>query len=168
MKGDMDFPQAVKYAALVGLVVGLIGSLPLLRLPNICCLWIILGGFATAYLSGRYARSVEYADCAIVGGVFGVVFGIVVNVATFIVNIPLNVFGVGSLARGITGQGILSRVGIHLGLIMIGDIAVVVLNIVLGVLFGAVGGLIYAAAVDDEGEVKPVYERSKKSKLAKS
>jgi len=151
MEADIDFKRAAIYCLAVGAGVGVIASIPILRLPNICCLWIIAGGFAAAYLSARDVMEVEAADCAIIGGVYGLIYGVAVNVATFVVNLPLNILGVGALARGFTGGGVLDRLGVHIGLAMFGDAAVAVLNIILGVVFGCVGGLAYAALAELAG-----------------
>ncbi len=151
MEADIDFKRAAMYCLAVGAAVGVISSIPILRLPNICCLWIIAGGFAAAYLSARDVVDAEAADCALIGGVYGLVYGVAVNVATFVVNLPLNILGVGALARGFAGDGVLSRLGVHVGLEMFGDAAVAVLNIILGVVFGCVGGVAYAAVAELAG-----------------
>jgi hypothetical protein len=155
MSDDIDLNRAFMYCVAVGFVVGIIASVPVLRLPNICCLWIIAGGFAAVYLSGADVKNVEFVDAAVVGGMFGGVYGIVVNIATFLINIPLNLLGLGSSVRGTTGSGLLDRLGVHLGIAMVGDIAVVVVNVIIGIIFGAVGGLLYIALIDERGASKP-------------
>jgi hypothetical protein len=155
MSDELDLKRALTYCIAIGIVVGIIGSVPILRLPNICCLWIIAGGFAAVYMAGRDAKSVELVDGAVVGGMFGVIYGIVVNLTTFLVNIPLNILGLGSLVRGTTGTGVLNRLGIHFGIAMVGDFAVIIVNIIAGILFGAVGGLIYAAILGEKVTTTP-------------
>jgi hypothetical protein len=169
MRGDVDYNRMIMYCALFGAVVGVIGSIPILRLPNLCCLWIVLGGFGAAYAVGRDARDMEAMDGVIVGGLFGLVYGVIVNVVTFLVNIPLNLLGFGNLARGTPGGGVLADLGIKVGLAgFLGGLAVVALNIVEGVVFGAVGGVIYAASRDSTKPVTSFFGKgSGKSALGK-
>jgi hypothetical protein len=154
MKDDIDFTKVLLSCGAVGLAIAIVGAIPLLRLPNVCCLWIIVGGYAAAYFSSKSTNSPELMDGAVFGGIFGIIYGITVNVTTFMVNIPLNLMGVGSSARGTLGEGILNRLGVHLGLVMLGDIAVIIVNIILGIVFGAVGGMLYAFVSEGSAENK--------------
>jgi hypothetical protein len=142
MSGEEDYRRILAYAAAIGLFVGLVSSVPILRWPNACCLWIILGGFAASYIMCRQARNAEPADGAIVGALFGLVYGLIVNVGTFLVNIPLNILGWGTLARGVEGTGILATLGIRLGFGILKGIALIVANVFEGVVFGALGGVL--------------------------
>jgi hypothetical protein len=69
--------------------------------------------------------------------------------------VPLNLLGFGSIVRGTTGDGVLNRLGVHLGIAMVGDFAVIIVNIILGIIFGAVGGLLYAAALGEKASTTP-------------
>jgi hypothetical protein len=158
MADEVDYWRVLVICAAVGAAVGLVSSIPVVRWPNLCCLWIAAGGFACAYILGRSVRSVEVADGVIVGAVFGLVYGVVVNVFTFIVNIPLNILGLGSAVRGMEGGGILATLGIKLGFGMLGSLLIVAGNIFLGVVFGALGGLAYAYATG-YGRDEPSWKR---------
>jgi hypothetical protein len=149
MKGDIDLARAAMMCAAVGLAAGVVSSIPVLRWPNICCLWIVAGGFFSAYLSTRGAKAIEIVDGAVLGGVFGLFYGVVVNVATFAVNMVLNLLGLGNVVRGVAGTGLLDKMGVHLGVGLLAGLFLIIMNFILGIVFGAVGGVIFAAAFEE-------------------
>jgi hypothetical protein len=146
----MDIKHMVVPGIALGVALGIIGAVPFVNLCNICCLWIIFGGFAAAYLYARKTE-VELADAAVIGVIFGFVYGITVNVAGFLVTTLLSLLGVGAggLAREPTGF-----FGVRMG----GPLRSVTLaffNILLGMVFGATGGVLYTitAGREKEGDV---------------
>ena len=151
MAEEVDFRRMVVYCVIVGAAVGLLGAIPILRLPNICCLWIIAGGFAAAYLTTRDVKSVEMVDGAIIGAVFGIVYAIVDQVIFSIINALLDVLGLGLASRGVAVGGLASLTNITLRSILWWGL-LLILNIIEGIIFGAVGGLIYAAFFAEGGQ----------------
>lgn len=116
--------------------MGVLAAVPVVRLCNVCCLWIIAGGFAAAYLSGRRGR-VEVLDGALIGLLFGLTYGFVVNVALLVVGVLLNFLGLGAnVSQGLPGLQVSG---------ILGSVVRGVFRVVLGVFFGAAGGVLYAA-----------------------
>jgi len=144
MRDEMDFRRALMYCLVFGVLVGLIGAVPLLRLPNLCCLWIVAGGFATTYLATRQMRSIEAVDGVIIGAIFGLVYGIVDGLGVFAINAFFNIIGLGLAVRGVKEGGFASLFDIHLAGVA-WFLMLFILNVMVGVIFGAVGGLICAA-----------------------
>ncbi|MFH1054525.1 MAG: hypothetical protein V1744_00355 [Candidatus Altiarchaeota archaeon] len=140
---EMDFKRVAVYCALIGLFVGVVAAIPIVRLPNVCCLWIIVGGFAAAYVSGRNMKIFELADGAIVGAVFGLLYGITDTIAILVVNMVFDLFGLGLAVRGVNVGGVAALLNIQLkGVVW--TLLSFVITTVEGVIFGAVGGVLYA------------------------
>jgi len=140
MKGEIDFTKTVLICSGLGILVGLVGAIPVIR--DLCCLWVVAGGFIAAYLATKEMETVELVEGVIVGALFGLVYGLSVNFSTFILNAILNFLGIGATVRGVVGGGIIARLGIELS---IKALLMVVLNTIIGITLGAVGGLLYAA-----------------------
>jgi len=73
-------------ASLVGgLFIGIVSSLPIVNLLNICCcLWVVMGGGLTTYLlQSDRPVAVESADAAMTGLLAGVVGALVSGVLSF-------------------------------------------------------------------------------------
>jgi hypothetical protein len=150
MAEEVDFKRMIAYCVIVGALVGLVGALPILRLPNICCLWIIAGGFATTYFATREVKSLEMVDGAIIGAVFGIVYALVDHLAFSLINALFDVLGLGLAVRGVAAGGLGSLLNITLrGTLWWG--LLLILNVIEGVVFGAVGGLLYAALFAEGG-----------------
>ncbi|MFH0861782.1 MAG: hypothetical protein V1875_02015 [Candidatus Altiarchaeota archaeon] len=165
MRGEFDTRTILISCAILGVAVGVMSSIPVLMFPNICCLWIILGGFTATYLACRRDNTIEPVEAALVGAIFGIVYGITVNVATFLVRIPLNLLGWGVAVRGVTGTGILDILGLKLGFSMLGSTLVVLLNIFLGIVFGAFGGVLYAVSIESSEPAKPSQKMAKLGRI---
>src|SRR6185295_15612408 len=71
-----------KPALLGGLLIGVLSSLPLVAIGNLCCcLWVIVGGLLTVYLEQQaQPEPIETGDAA-VGGLLAGVIGAVIAVA---------------------------------------------------------------------------------------
>ncbi len=80
-------PKKLQPALLGGLMIGVLGALPIINIANCCCLWVIGGGVVASYLmQSSHPRPITAGDGAVVGLLAGV-FGAVV---WLIVSIPIN------------------------------------------------------------------------------
>jgi hypothetical protein len=71
-----------KPALLGGLLIGVLSSLPLVAIGNLCCcLWVIIGGLLTVYLEQQAQPDPIDTGDAAVGGLLAGVFGAIVAVA---------------------------------------------------------------------------------------
>src|SRR5918911_1617007 len=65
-------------ALLGGVFIGVLSALPIVNVGNCCCLWIVGGGFLTAYLEQQQqGRSIAIGRGAFVGMVAGIVSALV-------------------------------------------------------------------------------------------
>jgi amino acid transporter len=65
-------------ALLGGLFIGVLSSLPVVKIANCCCLWVITGGLLTVYLQQQsQAEPVQTGDGVLGGLVAGLVGGLV-------------------------------------------------------------------------------------------
>lgn len=77
-------------ASLVGgLFIGIVSSLPLVNMLNLCCcLWVVMGGGLTTYmLQSGQTRAIETADAAMTGllaGVIGALVGGLLSLVMFL------------------------------------------------------------------------------------
>lgn len=130
---------------IAGIVIGLLGNLPLLNFVNcLLCLWVWVGGFFAVYVYGRYERGrpsltlAQGAGLGALSGLIGALFGTLVLLGTSSLTLPL----MQGLARAlqIEGDALLGSGGfgetLTVALILLG------LDIVLYPLFGALGGVI--------------------------
>jgi hypothetical protein len=74
-------------ALLGGAFIGILSALPIVNVANCCCLWIVGGGFLTAYLEQqREGRTLPVGRGALVGLSAGVIGAIVWLFASIVVN----------------------------------------------------------------------------------
>ncbi|MBD3388722.1 MAG: hypothetical protein GF416_06610 [Candidatus Altiarchaeales archaeon] len=142
----MEAKNIVFSGFLVGLAVGVIAAVPVIRLCNVCCLWIFFGGFLAAYVYGR-GRAVEYVDCAAVGVVFGLTYGVVSNSSLLVVGLildALNLSHIGSGSFGLAGSALKA-----------------IIRVFLGIVLGASGSVVYAAT-SFQKTAKPVEAKAPK------
>jgi len=132
-------------AVMVGAVAGVIGAVPLLDLCNVCCLWIIAGGFAASYIYGR-GKTIEPADGAIIGVLFGLVYGIVVTVMGLLVTTSLKMLTAG--AGGLFSEQI-DFFGVQIGE-PLRTLMLAFFNILLGMVFGAFGGALATTTTKED------------------
>ena len=80
-------PSKLQPALLAGVAIGVLSSLPIVNLANVCCCaWVIFGGGLAAYLMQQnHPAPVDAADGAIVGLMAGAFGGI----ATALISIPI-------------------------------------------------------------------------------
>jgi len=136
-------------ALIAGVVVGIIGQIPLINCCNICCLWIIAGGALAAYLLSRKDK-IELVDGAVVGALSGLVYAVVATIVGFAVGQLISMLGLNlSLLGGDTGSlDYMSQMGANLGVGVLGALIGLCVRLILGVVFGAVGGVVATKALE--------------------
>ncbi|MFH0861781.1 MAG: hypothetical protein V1875_02010 [Candidatus Altiarchaeota archaeon] len=156
----MEYKAVALPAAMVGVVVGmLVGILqalpsivavivpsvgefsrPMRFILSVCCLWIIGGGAAAAYLFRKKVGEPDYKIGAAAGGIFGAVYAIVVNGLGFLIGLLLNMISskvVSTVEPGLFGLTGLSSTA--------ASFFAAVTSLTLSVFFGALGGVLYVA-----------------------
>ncbi len=80
-------PAKLQPALLAGVAIGVLSSLPVVNLANVCCCaWVIFGGGLAAYLMQQnHPAPIEAGDGALVGLLAGAFGGI----ATTVISIPI-------------------------------------------------------------------------------
>ncbi len=139
MKGELEPRKVILTCLLLGFIVGVIGAIPIIWIPNLCCLWIIAGGFMSAYVLGRSDKNIELADGFIIGAIFGVSYAVFNEVAYHIVKAFLGIAGI--------GMALQPQTTLHLARGAILTIVFFVLNILVSFFTAGVGGLIYSVFV---------------------
>lgn len=144
----MELKKMIIPALIGGLGSGFMASLPIVNCCNICCLWIIFGGAAAAYLYHREAR-LEPADGAVVGAFTGIPYAFLTTILSLAIKMMIDVLG-------ITSEYVKYRDPTAL----VGDIAFAGFNtlvfaaiaffgqVILGMIFGAAGGVITALILE--------------------
>lgn len=85
----IDKPNRQQPVLIGGVVMGLLSSIPIVSIGNLCCcLWVLVGGATAAYLLIKRSPGlpVKMGDGAVTGALAGVV-GAVVNL---VIGVPLN------------------------------------------------------------------------------
>ncbi len=148
-------PQAPKLqpALFGGLFIGVLSALPLINIGNCCCLWVIGGGVLATYLMQQnHAYPITAADGALVGLLAGLMGGIL----GVLLSIPIEM-AMGPLQQRLIQNWILSNPDIPpetrtmfenmtargVGAIMTGF--KLILSMVIGAVFGMLGGLLGVA-----------------------
>lgn len=138
-------------ALIAGVVIGLLGNLPLLNLVNcILCIWAWAGGSLAVFLYRRFQpgepglTTAQGVWLGALSGLFGALVGAVVFIITSSLSIPL----MNSLARALQIQGdtVFSSGGI--GEVLITTLIFLVFNLVFYPLFGALGAVITISLVN--------------------
>ncbi|RLI90349.1 MAG: hypothetical protein DRO89_06015 [Candidatus Altiarchaeales archaeon] len=139
---EMLVPAAIAGAA-VAVFTAIIDLIPVVSLLNFaCCLWLMAGGVFAVYLLKRGVGKVKLKDGAIVGVLSGVLFAVIETIFSAI----LMLIGIGAnlaaIQQAFWGSGMEAP-----GLVAIGLVAIVflfVVNLVFGVIFCTIGGVIGA------------------------
>jgi hypothetical protein len=148
----MELKAMILPAAAVGtaaaIVFGIITSIPVLGffIGFGCCLWSTAAGFAAALLYSR-KRKTQLSDAAIVGALTGAIEGIAEPIVVFLIGTLLNLASAGmTLAtQGATDAAI--RLGISMAGGVFGMVISMFISLFLYTIFGAVGGVLYAATL---------------------
>ena len=149
--------RSALWAILIGgLVMGLLGNLPLINLVNcILCVWVWLGGATTVLMYRRLQRGQagptvgQGAGLGALAGLVGAVIGAMVYYLTASLSAPI----LSSLAQTLNVQGDLPFKTQDPGSALGGTLFFLVIDIVLYPLFGALGGLIAANLAKDRAPV---------------
>ena len=148
-------PQAPKLqpALFGGLFIGVLSALPVINIGNCCCLWVIGGGVLATYLMQQnHPYPVAAADGALVGLLAGLIGGIV----GVLLSIPIEM-AMGPLQQRLMQSWILSNpdvppetktmlenmAGRGASVFMTG--IKLMLSMVIGAVFGMLGGLLGVA-----------------------
>jgi hypothetical protein len=88
-------------ALLGGLLIGVLSSLPVVKIANCCCLWVIAGGLLTVYLQQQaQAEPVETGDAVVGGLIAGLVGGLIAIVVGYLEFVALgSMFNVADQVR---------------------------------------------------------------------
>ena len=143
---------------MAGVVMALLGNLPILNLVNcILCLWVWLSGALAVILYRRFQHGQpgptggQGAGLGAVAGLVGALVGFGVFVLTSAITTPI----LQSLARALSVEGDLPPQMMDGGGTFGGALFFLVINIVLYPLFGALGGLI-TANLGNKSSTSPV------------
>jgi hypothetical protein len=136
-------------ALIAGVIIGVLGNLPVLNLINcFLCIWVWVGGILSVYMYQRFQKGEatisagQGAGLGAVAGLFGAVIGVVVYALTSFISMPL----FASLARAFDVQGDLPfTTGSSLGGVFASAFFFGTIDAVLYPIFGAISGLIGAS-----------------------
>lgn len=130
-----DISKMLVPAAAGGLVAGIATSIPVVNWLNVlCCLWFIIGGAIAAWMLIRGGGKIKLTDGAIVGAISGIIAGIIAAVLGTILGIA------GSIFNNIVNVPGASGIGLEVFMGIIG----IFIYPILGAIFGAIGGVIFA------------------------
>jgi|GEM_PF-5517187 len=135
MREDLEISRVILSCLFFGIVVGFIGAVPILWIPNICCLWVLAGGFATTFAVGYGKSRMEVADGAIIGTLFGVSHIVFGEIAYYLVSGLVGALGMG-VDPGPAAEGELIS-GLIVAVLYLG------LDAARSIVFGAAGGVLY-------------------------
>lgn len=142
----MEINKMLKPAAgmgvLVGAILAVIGSIPIVNVCNIgCCLWIGIGGYFAAKFYAKNSQ-IQGDEALTVGTIYGATSGIVNTIFTIALGFIMGVLGMGidaasgnALGPAAAGLGINMAAGLFSGIIFF----------FISVIFGIVGAFIYQA-----------------------
>lgn len=136
-------------ALIAGVVIGVLGNLPVLNLINcIFCLWVWVGGILSVYLYHRFQQggldltALQGAGLGAVSGIIGALVGVVVYALTSFISMPL----FNSLARAFQVEGDLPFQTGEPWALIASAFFFLTIDAILYPIFGAIGGLIAASA----------------------
>lgn len=137
-------------ALIAGVVIGLLGNLPLLNFINcFLCIWVWLGGALSVFLYRRYRpgdqglTSAQAAGLGALSGLIGAFFGILVFILTASLSAPLFEGMMRSLQ---IEEDMPMQTGGFMG-VLIQALIFLIINLVLYPLFGALAALITGSLV---------------------
>lgn len=141
-------------AILGGIIIGLLGNLPVLNLINcVLCLWVWVGGALTILIYRAFQHGTmdlttgQGAGLGALAGLFGAFFGVIVYLLTSFISRPI----FAELARNLDIQGDLSfRTG-DFRSVLISSFFFFAIDLIAYPLFGALSGLI-ATSLMGRGE----------------
>lgn len=135
--------RKIQPALIGGAALGILSSIPLVNIPNCCCLWAIVGGALAAYM---YVSKSEVPATPADGAILGAIAGAIGAVIYVIIGAPIN-YITGNLTQrmllGWMGQGG-NMPGLAEPTSIIGAILGALFAAVLFVIFSTLGGLLGA------------------------
>jgi hypothetical protein len=146
-------PAKLQPALLAGLAIGVLSSLPVVNLANICCCgWVIFGGGLAAYLMQQnHPAPIDAGDGALVGLLAGAFGGIATTLISIPVAMVLGPFQAQMLERAMEQTRDMppewrAMVEWMRGGAAVGVVTVIsaFLMLVVGSIFGLIGGVIGA------------------------
>ncbi len=151
----MDIKKMIMPAVMAGAGIGIISSIPIVNLCNVCCLWTILGGALAAFLYAK-KNTLDMGSAAVVGAIAGALGGVISAILGFILNMVFNMLGVSIDAlSGAGGSDMVGKFGMGAAGGVIGLILGIVFGVLIGSVVGAIGGVLYSAITGKKGKSKP-------------
>ena len=154
-----EMKYLITYGLIVGMAAGILSSIPCCNI--FCCMWAIAGGVLAAYLLSRKGK-VDLKEGALIGALAGAVAGVVGIIVDIIVGIIINTILAAlmrsffvALGLGYGGFGGMNPFHSYLpfaGLGIIGDMVVWAFTVVVYAVFGAIGGVLLVALMDEFGK----------------
>ena len=158
-------PQAPKLqpALFGGLFIGVLSALPFVNIANCCCLWVVGGGVLAAYLM---QQNHPYAITAADGALVGMLAGLIGGVLGVLLSIPIEM-AMGPLQQRLLDQFILNNPDVPAeskrifenmaaggaSALMVGF--KLMFSVVVGLIFGMLGGLLGVALFKKEAPPPP-------------
>jgi len=140
-------------ALIAGIVIGLLGNLPLLNLVNcFLCIWVWIGGILSVFLYRRFQHgestlsTAQGAGLGALSGLIGAFVGVTVFALTSFISMPL----FANLARSLQIEGDLPFQAGDYSSIIVSTLIFFILDVVLYPLFGALSGMLTASIVGKE------------------
>jgi hypothetical protein len=152
-------------ALLGGLFIGVLSALPVISIGNcFCCAWVIGGGMVAAYLlQQNQSTPINAGDGAVVGllaGLFGAVIHLVLSIPIGLMFGPMQA----DLMQRITSSAgeippelrpMIEQMQQNAGFTIVGALFSFVFMVIVGVAFGALGGLLGAMFFKKDGPPPP-------------
>ncbi len=139
MREDLEIGRVVLSCLFMGMAFGFIGAVPVLWIPNMCCLIVVAGGAISALAAGWGKKSMEIADGVIIGFLFGLLFSFFNEIAFHLLSGVFSAIGLGLVQAPDQATDLVSS--------FFRGFFYLILNILRSVVFGGVGGLLYVMAL---------------------
>jgi hypothetical protein len=133
--GGLQPRKTILTCIFFGLIVGAISAVPILWIPNLCCLWIVFGGFISAYACDRGSKQMDVGDGFIIGALFGISYAVFNEFFYHIINAVLRTLGFAVASSSMTVSGFIMDV--------VRIVFLLVFNLVLSFFIAGSGGAAY-------------------------
>jgi hypothetical protein len=147
MKGEPMNTRAFLLASLIaGVVLGLLGGLPIISIANcVLCIWVWLGAILAVWLYRRFAQPQPAATLG-QGALIGLVSGLVGAVVVRLISLVTRGAPTEAIAQIFEAAGVQAPSFLASGVAIVGFL----IDVVLYAIFGVVGGLIGASIFKDK------------------
>jgi hypothetical protein len=126
---------------IAGVVIGLLGGLPIISIANcVLCIWVWLGAILGVWLYKRFAKPAPAATMG-QGALIGLVSGVIGAVIVWLISLITRAAATDAIAQVFQAAGVEVPSFLGAGVALAG----VLIDLVLYAIFGVVGGLIGAA-----------------------